>query len=76
MSNMTTTPRKNSKRAAMDGIWFAGGNSWGGMLSVYPVTTATGRILIGVTNESGKQFCITVSRWINERKAGQIKEAK
>ena len=68
--------RSNGKRAATEGMRFNGGAAWGGMLDTYPVHTTTGRLLIGVTNEAGKQFCITVSRWINERKAGQIREAK
>ena len=55
---------------------FFGGKEWGGTLSVYPVVTTTGRILIGVTTENGKEYCITVSRWINERRAGVIKEVK
>jgi len=55
---------------------FNGGKGWGGTLTTYPVRTTTGRLLIGVTNEAGKEYCITVSRWINERRAGTIKEAK
>lgn len=55
---------------------FDGGKHWGGTMTVYPVRSTTGRILIGVTNDAGKEYCITVSRWINERRAGTIKEVK
>jgi hypothetical protein len=52
---------------------FDGGNNWGGRLTVYPLRSTTGRLLIGVTNELGKEFAITVSRWQTERRAGKIR---
>lgn len=51
---------------------FDGGKSWGGILTVYPLRTTTGRIIIGVTNQKGREYGITVSRWLHERKAGSI----
>ena len=55
---------------------FNGGKHWGGTMTVYPVRSTTGRLLIGVTNDAGRKYFITVSRWINERRAGTIKEVK
>jgi hypothetical protein len=49
---------------------FYGGKEWGGILTVYPVKAKGGRLIIGVTNEKGKEYGISVSRWISERKAG------
>lgn len=51
---------------------FNGGKSWGGILTVYPVRTTAGRLLIGVTDERGHKYCITIRRWMDERKAGAI----
>lgn len=41
-------------------------------MTVGPIRTTSGRLLIGCTNERGREFCITVSRWISERRAGRI----
>lgn len=52
---------------------FDGGAAWGGILDVYPAISTTGRLLIGCTAENGREFCITVSRWQTERRAGKIR---
>ena len=49
------------------------GAGWG-VFSVSPITTVSGRLLIECTPvDSGRRsYCITVSRWISERRAGSI----
>ena len=48
------------------------GKDWGGYFTVYPVRTTKGRILIGCTPDGIREYCITISRWISERRAGRI----
>lgn len=52
------------------------GKIWGGSLTVGPAYTMNGRMLIGVCTDDGKSYCITVSRWISERRAGNIVEVR
>jgi hypothetical protein len=52
---------------------FNGGAAWGGIIDVYPVRTTTGRLLIGCTTTTGREFCITIRRWISERRSGTIR---
>ena len=51
---------------------FTGPKHWGDVLTVEPLRTVSGRLLIGVETEAGRSFAITVSRWITERRAGRI----
>ena len=52
---------------------FNGGKSWGGLIEASRCDTTTGRILIGCRRiDNGAEYCITVSRWISERRAGTI----
>jgi len=48
------------------------GAGWG-VFAASPITTVSGRLLIECTPNNGRRsYCITISRWISERRAGGI----
>lgn len=49
------------------------GQDWGGTFTVSLVCTMSGRMRILCVPDSGRRdYCISISRWISERRAGRI----